>query len=115
MGVTQTLLGLPRMEFCLSYSFGLSISVTVIVCSGIIFGCGMYASPACILLQANVLCIAAESLSLFLRPQDCVLFNDTIRYNIRYGRTEASDEEVEAAAQAACIHDAIMTRFPKAS
>ena len=27
-------------------------------------------------------------------PQDTVLFNDTIRYNIRYGRWEATDEEV---------------------
>ncbi|GBF99523.1 hypothetical protein Rsub_11957 [Raphidocelis subcapitata] len=45
-------------------------------------------------------------------PQDCVLFNDTIRYNIRYGRPDATDAEVEAAARAACIHDAI-ARFPK--
>ncbi|KIY91775.1 ATP-binding cassette sub-family B member 6, partial [Monoraphidium neglectum] len=45
-------------------------------------------------------------------PQDCVLFNDTIRYNIRYGRPGSSDAEVEAAAKAACIHDAI-SRFPK--
>lgn len=41
-----------------------------------------------------------------------VLFNDTIRYNIRYGRPAASDADVEAAAKAACIHDAI-SRFPK--
>ena len=33
-------------------------------------------------------------------PQDTVLFNDTIRYNIRYGRWEASDAEVEEAARA---------------
>ena len=45
--------------------------------------------------------------------QDCVLFNDTIRYNIRYGRIGASDTEVEAAADAACIHEPISTRFPK--
>src|SRR5665213_1307752 len=32
-------------------------------------------------------------------PQDTVLFNDTIRYNIRYGRWEASNEEVEEAAK----------------
>ena len=32
-------------------------------------------------------------------PQDTVLFNDTIRYNIRYGRPDATDAEVEAAAQ----------------
>ena len=37
-------------------------------------------------------------------PQDTVLFNDSIRYNIRYGRPSASDAEVEAAAQAAHIH-----------
>jgi ABC-type transport system involved in Fe-S cluster assembly fused permease/ATPase subunit len=40
-------------------------------------------------------------------PQDTVLFNDTIFYNIRYGRPEASDEEVFAAARAAHIHDFI--------
>jgi ABC-type transport system involved in Fe-S cluster assembly fused permease/ATPase subunit len=37
-------------------------------------------------------------------PQDTVLFNDTIYYNIAYGRPEASREEVIAAAQAAHIH-----------
>ncbi len=36
-------------------------------------------------------------------PQDTVLFNDTLRYNIRYGRLDASDEEVEAAARLAQI------------
>jgi ABC-type transport system involved in Fe-S cluster assembly fused permease/ATPase subunit len=36
-------------------------------------------------------------------PQDTVLFNDTIRYNIRYGRWEASDAEVEQAAALAQI------------
>ena len=36
-------------------------------------------------------------------PQDTVLFNDTIRYNIRYGRPEATDEEVEQAAAMAQI------------
>jgi ABC-type transport system involved in Fe-S cluster assembly fused permease/ATPase subunit len=36
-------------------------------------------------------------------PQDTVLFNDTIRYNIRYGRPEATDAEVEAAAAMAQI------------
>ena len=42
-------------------------------------------------------------------PQDTVLFNDTVRYNIRYGRPSASDEEVEAAAQAAHIHNFIIS------
>ncbi|MFW6077382.1 MAG: ABCB family ABC transporter ATP-binding protein/permease [Hyphomicrobiales bacterium] len=41
-------------------------------------------------------------------PQDTVLFNDTIRYNIRYGRPDASDEEVEEAAKLAQIHDFVM-------
>ncbi|MGC1466960.1 MAG: ABC transporter ATP-binding protein/permease [Pseudolabrys sp.] len=40
-------------------------------------------------------------------PQDTVLFNDTIRYNIRYGRWGASDAEVEEAAQLAQIDDFI--------
>jgi ABC-type transport system involved in Fe-S cluster assembly fused permease/ATPase subunit len=40
-------------------------------------------------------------------PQDTVLFNDTIRYNIRYGRWHASDAEVEEAARLAKIDDFI--------
>jgi ATP-binding cassette, subfamily B, heavy metal transporter len=40
-------------------------------------------------------------------PQDTVLFNDTIRYNIGYGRAGASQDEIEAAARAASIHDFI--------
>jgi ABC-type transport system involved in Fe-S cluster assembly fused permease/ATPase subunit len=40
-------------------------------------------------------------------PQDTVLFNDTVLYNIRYGRTDASDAEVVEAARAAHIHDFI--------
>ncbi len=40
-------------------------------------------------------------------PQDTVLFNDTIFYNIQYGRPEATREEVEAAARAAHIHEFI--------
>ena len=42
-------------------------------------------------------------------PQDTVLFNDTVVYNIRYGRPDASDAEVEQAARAAHIHDFIMS------
>lgn len=38
-------------------------------------------------------------------PQDTVLFNDTIYYNIAYGRTDATKEEVEEAARMARIHD----------
>jgi ATP-binding cassette subfamily B protein len=42
-------------------------------------------------------------------PQDTVLFNDTIYYNIQYGRPGATRDEVEAAARAAHIHDFIVT------
>ncbi|WP_128253978.1 ABCB family ABC transporter ATP-binding protein/permease [Falsirhodobacter deserti] len=42
-------------------------------------------------------------------PQDTVLFNDTIRYNIAYGRPGATEEEVFAAARAARIHDFILS------
>ncbi|MEN9062211.1 ABCB family ABC transporter ATP-binding protein/permease [Ponticoccus litoralis] len=45
-------------------------------------------------------------------PQDTVLFNDTIRYNIAYGRDGASQAEVEDAARAAQIHDFI-TSLPE--
>jgi ATP-binding cassette subfamily B protein len=40
-------------------------------------------------------------------PQDTVLFNDTIEYNIAYGRPGASKEDIVAAARAASIHDFI--------
>ena len=42
-------------------------------------------------------------------PQDTVLFNDTIYYNIQYGRTDATREEVIASAQSAHIHDFIQS------
>lgn len=42
-------------------------------------------------------------------PQDTVLFNDTIEYNIAYGKPGASKQEVIAAARAAYIHDFIET------
>jgi ATP-binding cassette subfamily B protein len=42
-------------------------------------------------------------------PQDTVLFNDTVRYNIRYGRPDASDAEIEEAARLASIHAFIAT------
>jgi ATP-binding cassette subfamily B protein len=45
-------------------------------------------------------------------PQDTVLFNDTVRYNIRYGRWNATDAEVEAAAAHAQI-DAFIRSTPK--
>jgi len=40
-------------------------------------------------------------------PQDTVLFNDTVAYNIAYGRPGASQDEIEAAAKSAQIHDFI--------
>ncbi|XP_033111123.1 ATP-binding cassette sub-family B member 6, mitochondrial-like [Anneissia japonica] len=45
-------------------------------------------------------------------PQDTVLFNNDIRYNIRYGRVQSSDQEVEDAAAAADIHHKI-EHFPE--
>jgi ATP-binding cassette, subfamily B, heavy metal transporter len=50
--------------------------------------------------------------SIGMVPQDTVLFNDTIRYNIRYGRWDASDAEVEQAAQLAQI-DSFIRMSPK--
>ncbi|MGB3480045.1 MAG: ATP-binding cassette domain-containing protein, partial [bacterium] len=45
-------------------------------------------------------------------PQDTVLFNDTIKYNIRYGRPEASDEEIIEAAKMAQI-DSFIRAMPQ--
>lgn len=55
--------------------------------------------------------ITQESLhqSIGVVPQDTVLFNDTIRYNIAYGRADASEAEIVAAAKAAKIHDFVMS------
>jgi ATP-binding cassette, subfamily B, heavy metal transporter len=50
--------------------------------------------------------------SIGMVPQDTVLFNDTIRYNIRYGRWDATDAEVEEAARLAQI-DAFIRLSPK--
>jgi ATP-binding cassette, subfamily B, heavy metal transporter len=60
-------------------------------------------SPAC-----DARCCRA----LGMVPQDCVLFNDTLRYNIAYGRPGASDEEVEAAAAAAQLTE-FLQRLPQ--
>ena len=45
-------------------------------------------------------------------PQDTVLFNNIIQYNIRYGRVTATDDEVERAAEYADMHDRILS-FPQ--
>ena len=42
-------------------------------------------------------------------PQDTVLFNDTVHYNIKYGRPTATEEEIIAAAKAAKIHEFIIS------
>jgi ATP-binding cassette subfamily B protein len=42
-------------------------------------------------------------------PQDTVLFNDTVHYNIAYGRPDASEDEIIAAAKAAKIHEFIVS------
>jgi ATP-binding cassette subfamily B protein len=47
--------------------------------------------------------------SIGIVPQDTVLFNDTVYYNIAYGNPDAPREAVEAAAKAAKIHDFIMS------
>lgn len=53
--------------------------------------------------------VAQQSLrkAIGMVPQDTVLFNDTIAYNIRYGRPDATNEEVEKAAELAQISDFI--------
>jgi len=58
--------------------------------------------------------ITQESLrkSIGIVPQDTVLFNDTIGYNISYARPQATQADIEAAAKAAQIHDFI-TGLPK--
>src|SRR3954454_6064101 len=50
--------------------------------------------------------------SIGMVPQDTVLFNDTVRYNVRYGRWDASDQEVEEAARLAQI-DGFIRLMPK--
>lgn len=63
----------------------------------------------------NIAKVTQESLRRHIGvvPQDTVLFNKDIRYNIRYGRVTASDDEVEDAAKAADIHGQILS-FPDA-
>jgi ATP-binding cassette subfamily B protein len=59
----------------------------------------------------NVAEVTQDSLrrAIGIVPQDTVLFNDTIGYNIAYGRPEATEAEVEAAARGAAIHDFILS------
>ena len=59
----------------------------------------------------NIADVQQESLrrAIGMVPQDTVLFNDTVRYNIRYGRPDATDAEIEQAAKLSQIHDFVMT------
>lgn len=59
----------------------------------------------------NIATVTQKSLrcAIGMVPQDTVLFNDTVRYNIRYGRPDATDAQVEEAAKQAQIHEFIMS------
>jgi ATP-binding cassette subfamily B protein len=61
--------------------------------------------------RQNIKNVTQSSLraALGMVPQDTVLFNDTIEYNIRYGRPDAPESEVREAARNAQIHDLIVT------
>jgi ABC-type transport system involved in Fe-S cluster assembly fused permease/ATPase subunit len=61
--------------------------------------------------QQNIQAVTQKSVRacIGIVPQDTVLFNDTIAYNIAYGRPGASQEEIESAAKAAQIHDFIVS------
>ena len=60
-------------------------------------------------LPLNQLTQASVRQAIGIVPQDTVLFNDTVYYNIAYGRPSATREEVEQAARAARIHDFIVS------
>ncbi len=62
----------------------------------------------------NIADVQQESLrrAIGMVPQDTVLFNDTVRYNIRYGRPDATDAEVEQAAKLSQIHSFVQS-LPK--
>lgn len=62
----------------------------------------------------DVRCLKSDSIlsRVGVVPQEAILFSGTIRENIRYGKPDASDEEVVAAAKAAQAHDFIMN-FPQ--
>lgn len=62
----------------------------------------------------NIKTVKQDSLrsSIGVVPQDTVLFNNSIKYNIKYGRLTANDADVISAARAADIHEKIMN-FPE--
>ena len=59
----------------------------------------------------SIAAVKQESLraALGMVPQDTVLFNDTIRYNIAYGKANATQNDIEAAAKLAQVHDFVQT------
>ncbi|KAI1180309.1 ABC transporter-like protein [Nemania sp. FL0916] len=61
----------------------------------------------------NVKNVTIDSVRRFIGvvPQDTIMFNDTLMYNLKYANQNATDDEVIAACQAASIHDKIMS-FP---
>lgn len=63
----------------------------------------------------NVKTVLQESLrrAIGVVPQDTVLFNNTIKYNIQYGRVNSTDADIISAAKNADIHERILT-FPEA-
>ena len=58
----------------------------------------------------NIQDVTLESLreTIAVVPQDCVLFHDTVHYNVRYGNLAADNEDVKEAVEMANLHDAIM-------
>lgn len=62
----------------------------------------------------NIQDVTLESLreTIGVVPQDCVLFHDTIHYNIQYGNLAASNKEVEGAVEMANLHNTIIN-MPK--
>eukprot|EP00955_Chlamydomonas_euryale_P084287 363944-Chlamydomonas_euryale.AAC.1 len=78
-------------------------------CSTMLHTCSLLAQPhTCSTLNSPPVCLS--SLPAAFRPQDCMLFNDTVLHNIRYGRVNATDEEVVEAAAVAHIHESIETK-----
>ncbi len=66
-------------------------------------------SGAVLVDQQNIKDVTQDSLrrSIGMVPQDTVLFNDTIRYNIAYAKPDATPEDIEEAARLASIHEFI--------
>jgi ATP-binding cassette subfamily B protein len=63
--------------------------------------------------DTDIASVSLESLrqAIAVVPQDCVLFNDSLRENIRYGRPSATDDEVDRAVEAAFLNE-VVERVP---